>query len=153
MNAKFDIKVGDTTFSAEGDPSWIEARLSDFYEKTAFGQGAGASSDTVDDVSTAGDGAEAKPNGKGMTLPIFLKSASVGTNRTKKFLATAVWLRDRQGVKTPTTSDVAKALKDNHQTKLGNAAQCLNSNVTKGCCEKTDNGQFFITDEGTQSLA
>lgn len=153
MNARLDIKMGIATFSAEGDPDWIDARLSDFYDKAGIGQGADASNDTTDEISTSGDGANAKPNGNGMTLPTFLKGASIGTNQTKKFLATTIWLRDKQGVKVHSTGDVAKALKDNLQTKIKNPSQALNGNITKGFCEKTDNGQFFITAEGTQSLA
>lgn len=46
---------------------------------------------------------------------------------------------------------VSKALKDNHQKRLGNAADNLNQNIAKGFCEKTDGG-FYITPDGLKSL-
>jgi hypothetical protein len=65
-------------------------------------------------------------------------------------LATAAWLY-LKGKERLTTSDVVKALKDNHQSRLGNPADCLNQNVGKGLCEK-DGAEFFITAEGFTAL-
>jgi hypothetical protein len=49
------------------------------------------------------------------------------------------------------TSAVSKALSDNHQKRLGNAAECLNQNISKGFCEKQGGG-FYITPEGLKDL-
>jgi len=65
-------------------------------------------------------------------------------------LATAEWLH-RKGHKNITTRDVAKALQDNHQKRLGNPADCLNKNVSKGHCEKIGK-EFFVTDDGRETL-
>jgi len=96
-----------------------------------------------------GGGAPVKP-GIVPALATYLSNKSATTDQTKKFLATAGWLHQK-GSKTMTTGDVTKALKDNNQSRLSNASQCLNNNVGKGFCEKAD-GSFFITPEGLKSL-
>jgi hypothetical protein len=68
----------------------------------------------------------------------------------RKFLATACWLTAK-GTERLTTGDITKALSDNRQGKLTNAAECLNNNVTKGFCEK-EGKQFYVTEEGFTSL-
>jgi hypothetical protein len=84
------------------------------------------------------------------TLPSFLQEKNATRNQTKKFLATGVWLEAR-GQNRLQTNDVTKALKDANQSRLGNPADCLNKNVSKGYCEK-EGKQFFVTDDGKNSL-
>jgi hypothetical protein len=84
------------------------------------------------------------------TLASYLREKNAVSNQVKRFLATADWLRLR-GSESLNTSMVSKALSDNHQSRLGNPAECLNKNVAKGCCEKTADG-FFITQEGFTDL-
>ena len=84
------------------------------------------------------------------TLPTFLKEKNANTVQVKKFLVTAVWLESK-GANRIKTSDVTKALRDSNQTKLKNAADCLNQNVSKGYCEK-DGKEFFVTEDGKNSL-
>ena len=83
------------------------------------------------------------------TLAAFLKKSNAD-NQTKRFLATADWLHQK-GTDPIKTSDVSKALSDNHQRKLGNPAQCRNQNVKAGYCEKKGSG-FYVTDEGRATL-
>jgi hypothetical protein len=61
-----------------------------------------------------------------------------------------VWL-EAKGQKRIQTVDVTKALKEANQTRIGNPADSLNKNVSKGHCEK-DGKQFFVTDDGKSSL-
>ena len=68
----------------------------------------------------------------------------------RRFLTTADWLRQR-GETDLTTKKVSKALSDNRQKKLTNPSGCLNQNVAKGHCEKSDGG-FYITPEGLKDL-
>jgi hypothetical protein len=148
--SKIEIKIGQITFSGEGEQDWVAKQLDKILAQAekllslapAPGEG-------------GGDDAGHKPMGKDptiadKTLPAFLQEKSATTKQVKKFLATAVWL-EAKGHGRLTTGDVAKALNDAHQKRLGNPAECLNQNVSKGYCEK-DNKQFFVTDEGKRSL-
>ena len=86
-----------------------------------------------------------------MPLATFLNKVHGGTgNQTKRFLATAAWLRSR-GTTNLATGEVTKALRLNHQGKLTNPSQCLAENVSKGYAEKDGKG-FYITPEGLKSL-
>jgi hypothetical protein len=84
------------------------------------------------------------------TLASYLQKSKAGKNQVKRFLATAHWLQ-LKGSKNLKTGDVSKALKDHHQSKLTNASDCLNQNVTKGFCEKDGDG-FYVTPDGLDSL-
>jgi len=84
------------------------------------------------------------------TLVAFLKSKDALSNNNKKFLATAIWLESK-GNSRIKTSEVSAVLKDAKQTKLGNPAECLNQNVSKGFCQK-DGQSFFVTEDGRNSL-
>jgi hypothetical protein len=83
-------------------------------------------------------------------LASFIKAAKGETKQVQRFLATAGWLF-RRGETKLTTSAVSSALSENHQKRLGNPADCLNQNVSKGYCEKQGDG-FFITPEGWRAL-
>ncbi len=89
--------------------------------------------------------------GGNVTLASFLKQTKSNSSQVKRFLATAEWLH-RSGKEALTTKDVSSALDKNRQNKLSNPADCLNQNVTKGCCEKRTGGQFYVTDEGRKTL-
>lgn len=84
------------------------------------------------------------------TLVSHLKAKGAESNQNKRFLATADWLR-LKGNSDLTTSLVAKALKDNHQSRLGNPSDCLSQNIGKGFCEKIGSS-FYITPEGLKDL-
>ena len=86
-----------------------------------------------------------------VTLAAFLKQTKSTSSQVRRFLATAEWLH-RSGKEALTTKDISSALDKNRQNKLSNPADCLNKNVTKGCCEKRTGGQFYVTDEGKKTL-
>jgi hypothetical protein len=84
------------------------------------------------------------------SLASYIKEKGGESNQVDRFLITADWLR-RRGNSKLTTAAVSKALTDNHQKRLANPADCLNKNVSKGFCEKSDGG-FYITPEGLKKL-
>ena len=142
--AKIQIKLGQIEFSGVGKQLDKILEKSEKLVKLSPAAPAGG-----------GNGGGHKPMGADstigtQTLPSFLKAKNASTVQVKKFLATAVWLEAR-GSNRMTTGDVTKALRDANQTKLNNAADCLNQNVSKGYCEK-DGKQFFVTEDGKASL-
>lgn len=145
--AKIQIAIGSITFSGEGAPDWLEKQL-DKLLKAAPDLLALEPEHKVEDASSITTGEKSK--GSLGTLAAFLSDKGATSNQVKRFLATAEWLH-RKGKQRLQTRDVAKALQDNHQKRLGNPADCLNKNVAKGYCEKAGN-EFFITPEGRQSL-
>lgn len=89
--------------------------------------------------------------GENVTLASFLNQTKSKSSQVKRFLATAEWLH-KSGKEALTTRDVPIALDKNRQNKLSNPADCLNKNVRKGYCEKRTGGQFYVTDEGRNTL-
>lgn len=84
------------------------------------------------------------------SLATYLSEKRATSNQTLRFLATADWLRQKN--QTPlTTTAVAQALKNNHQSRLANPSDCLNKNASKGFVEK-DGKTFFLTPEGLAHL-
>lgn len=148
--AKIEMKVGQITFSGEGEQEWVAKQLDKILAQAE--KLTNLFPEQNDEVS---HDLGKKPMGKdpaiaGKTLPAFLQDKSATKNQNKKFLATAVWL-EAKGKSRMKTGDVAKALKDAQQSRIGNPADCLNQNVQKGYCEK-DGGEFFVTDDGKRSL-
>lgn len=84
-----------------------------------------------------------------VSLASHIRSNCTDGSQIRRFLVTADWLR-RRGLPLSSTA-VAKALAENHQSRLANPADCLNKNVAKGLCEKTKDG-FFVTPEGLAEL-
>jgi hypothetical protein len=149
-DSKIEIKVGNISFSGQGEQDWVANQLDKILAQAEkLIQLAPEDKDNgpiVEGKSPIGmDLSIAK-----QTLRAFLQEKNATQNQVKKFLATASWLESK-GQTRIQTSDVIKALKDANQTKLGNAADCLNKNVTKGHCEK-DGNTFFVTDDGKKSL-
>lgn len=145
---KIQFKIGNLEFVGEGEEKWLADQLDKLIEKLP----------TLIKVSPPSSGSEGgndpqEENGqdtKDIPLPTFLKNKSVGDSQVNRFLATAIWLYGR-GVKSLSTSDITKALKENQQPRLANATDCLNSNIGKGYCEKQGK-QFFITPHGFESI-
>jgi hypothetical protein len=145
--AKIEIKVGAISFAGEGEGKWLSEQLDKILEKIPElskvappepEQNGGGKSPRTHKIATG-------------TLASFLKEKNATTNQTRKFLATATWLQDREKRTRVSTNDVTTALSANSQTRLGNAADCLNKNVGKGFCEK-DGKQFFVTEEGRAEI-
>lgn len=143
---KVEIKVGDISFVAEGDQTWLAAQV----EKVL------AAAATIPAAQPDAHSGKATGGGKPSTTSVpplgsFIKAKGADGNQTLRYLVTAAWLFKR-GATSLTTTAVTKALSDNHQSKLGNPAQCLAQNVKNGHCEKTANG-FFITPDGWTALS
>lgn len=145
---KIEFAIGSLKFSGEGEEKWLAEQLDKILSS--------APSLDTKETSTAGSSngtGATNPNPDGPfteTLVSHLKARGGETKQNKRFLATADWLR-RKGNTSLTTAAVTKALSDNHQKRLGNAAECLNQNVSKGFCEKQGNG-FYITPDGLKDL-
>jgi hypothetical protein len=146
-DSKIDVTVGAVRFAGEGDQAWLAEQLDKVLQaapKIATVQNTPA--------GTTGGGKAAQPEGGELTttLASYIKEKGGETSQVDRFLIAADWLR-RRGASKLTTVGVTKALKDNHQKRLANSADCLNKNVSKGYCEKADGG-FFITPEGLKKL-
>ena len=148
--AKIEIKIGEIQFSSQGEQEWVAQQLDKIL----------AQAEKLIELApptppTPQEGIEHKPMGKDpaiskKTLPSFLSEKDATKNQVRKFLATAVWL-EAKGKSRLVTSDVTGALTASNQSRLGNAAQCLNENVGKGYCEKVGK-EFYVTEEGKASL-
>ena len=146
--AKLAFQVGQISFSGEGSEEWVAKQLDHFLSKmpeiSCFVPRTQNPSEPEKSLRTP-----ATPAAVG-SLASHIKGKGGESNQVKRFLATADWLR-LKGEKNLSTGLVSKALQDNHQKRLANAAMCLNRNVGQGYCEKTASG-FYISPEGLQSL-
>lgn len=149
--ASVEIRIGEITFSGQGESAWLAEQLDKILDRAADlltvapqqpTNGAATKEERHQPMAT--DEAIAKK-----TLPGFLKEKNA-KSQVDKFLVTAVWL-EAKGQNRMTTADVSKALKDSNQSRLSNPSDCLNQNVGKGYCEK-DGRQFFVTQDGKDSL-
>ena len=145
--AKIEIKVGAVSFAGEGEEKWLSQQLDKVLEKLPE-LAKVAPPEQMDSGSGTGSHSHRAATG---TLASFHKEKNAATNQTRKFLATAAWLHDREKKSRLSTSDVTAALSTNSQSKLGNPADCLNKNVGKGFCEK-DGKQFFVTEDGRAEI-
>lgn len=148
VHSKVDIKIGDLSFSAEGEPAWLSEQVAKVIEAAA----------KIGTAATAAP-AGALPPGRGAgdantlfsgSLSAAIKATGGDNKQVRRFLATAAWLHER-GETNLKASTVASALSTHHQKGLANPNDCLNQNVAKGYCEKTKEG-FFITPEGWSAL-
>lgn len=144
---KIEITVGAVSFSGEGDHAWLAEQLDKVLKAAPELSRATSSAPppTGGQPATAAEIAQFNTS-----LSAYIKEKGGESNQVDRFLITADWLR-RRGTTSLATAVVSKALTDNHQKKLANPADCLNKNVSKGFCEKTDGG-FYITPEGLKKL-
>ena len=147
MTTKIKIKVGGVEVDYEGPEAFLNKKLPELITQLSS---LAKKVPAGDDRDGGGGGTGGSEGGAAGTLASFLKVKKAGANQNKRYLATAEWLH-RKGSERVQTSEVTKALRDNHQTKLGNASQCLNSNVSSGYCEKVGK-EFFVTNDGRDSL-
>jgi hypothetical protein len=143
MSSKIEIKIGNLSFSGEGEEKWLSSEFDKVLDKI----GKKIDIDKIEDENYNG---EINSEISKKALATFLKEKNAETNQNDKFLVTAVWLNSKGNDKIK-TNDVTKALKDNHQKRLGNPTECLRQNISKGFCEKYGN-QFFVTEEGKKSI-
>jgi hypothetical protein len=152
--AKIEFKLGPIEFSGEGNTEWISQQLDKILAQaptllTLTPQ------QVVPPVSPVVAPGAHTPMASDATiasqpLASYLKAKDATKTQVKKFLATAVWL-EAKGKTRLSTADITKALKDSNQTRIGNPADCLAQNISKGHCEK-DGSQFFVTTDGKDSL-
>jgi hypothetical protein len=144
---KVEITIGNLTFSAEGSEAWLSEQLAKVVDAAAKIPAATLQPHHGKPASSASTGG----SGSTDSLATYLKAKGGDTKQLLRFLATAAWLRRRDNAVELTSGAVAKALTAHQQKGLANPADCLNKNVQKGFCEKTNSG-FFITPEGWNSL-
>lgn len=150
--SKIEIKIGEVKFSGEGDKEWLSEQLDKILDK-AESLIKLAPSVTPPDNPGAGHQPADFSNSSSIanqTLATFLKNKNATTAQVDKFLATAVWC-EAKGKNRLKTSDITAALKNANQSRLGNPADCLNGNVSKGYCEK-DGKEFYVTQEGKDKI-
>lgn len=152
--AKINFSIGAISFSGEGEETWVATQLDKILEKVpALVRVVPRSQSNDSEIQQQKHKEASISSSEGVatkTLATFLKEKSATSNQIRKFLATALWI-EAKGKKRITTIDVTKALKDNNQSKLTNASEALNQNVSKGYCEK-DGKEFYVTEEGKTSL-
>jgi hypothetical protein len=145
--AKISFQLGQLSFSGEGSEDWVAKQLQFILEKLPDLSSAAQPHLASEAPATAKASDDAS---KVATLASHIKAKGGESIQTKRFLATADWLR-RKGEQNLKTAMVSQALKENHQKRLSNASECLNQNVSQGFCEKSG-GAFYITPEGLKSL-
>jgi hypothetical protein len=145
-DAKIEVKVGEVSFTGEGSEDWLAIQLDKVIKHLPDLVKAVPAPTPVPSPHSGG----AQPKANIGTLASFLAAKNAKSNKTRKFLATALWLQDG-GKNRLATGDVTKALDDNNQGKVGNAAQCLINNAKQGFCAK-DGKQFYVTDEGRSEI-
>ena len=150
--SKIEIKIGEVKFSGEGEPAWLSEQLDKILEKAEDLIALAPSKPSAPETPAAHQEADLKGHSEISSKPLatWLKEKNAETSQTVKFLATSVWL-EAKGQNRLQTRDVTSALSNANQKRLGNAADSLNKNVSKGFCEK-EGSQFYVTDEGKRSL-
>jgi len=148
--AKIEIKVGAVSFSGEGDGKWLSEQLDKVLEKIPELANV-ASAEPENGDGSGGDVKAPAKKAKIGTLASFLTAKNAKRNKTRKFLATAIWLHDNDGKSRLATGDVRKALTQHSQGDVGNASQCLVQNSKQGFIAK-DGKQFYVTDEGRAEI-
>ena len=150
--AKIQFTLGTITFSGEGEETWVSDQLDKILQKAPDLIKIAPQAQPIHYPTSIPSGdrpASSYDAISSQTLPNFLRVKDTAT-QPKKFLATAIWLHAK-GTPRLSTPDVNKALRDCSQSRLANASDCLNRNVSQGHIEK-EGRQFFVTEEGKQSL-
>lgn len=145
--AKLEMSIGSLAFAGEGTEQWVSAQLQIFLSKLDSLPIGVLKNRDADSSDKGVEGGSSKPTG---SLATYLREKNVGSSQVNRFLAAAAWLQ-LGGSKSIKTSEVTKALAEAHQQRLGNAADALNQNVSKGFCVKQGEG-FYVTTEGIDSL-
>ncbi len=139
---KISFKFGVLEFSGEGSEIWLEKQLDKLLKQPINFLSA--------PLSKESSGFSPQTKSTSSTLVAFLTEKDAKSNQNKKFLATATYLQIK-GKKPLKVGDIAKALKDSNQGRLGNPSDTLSQNISKGFCERDGEG-FFVTEEGYREL-
>ncbi len=148
-DARIEIKVGAVSFSGEGEGKWLSEQLDKIIEKLPQLSSVVPAVQENDETDDA-QGPKLKKSNVG-TLASFLAAKNAKTKKTRKFLATALWLHESTGARRIGTGDVTKALSQHSQGSVGNASQCLVQNNKSGFTAK-DGKQFYVTPEGRSEI-
>ena len=132
-DARLEVTIGEIKFLGEGSENWLSAEFEKFLSQLPKISERTFERPAKDDGSVTEANLTAKSKSS-VTLPTFLQDTGATTNQIRKFVATAIWLQDRNNNAEIKTSDVAKALRDSRQNRLVNPADALNQNVAKGYC-------------------
>jgi hypothetical protein len=107
--SKIEVKIGDFSFSGEGDEKWLDSQLDKILEKASM---IIALNPPV--ISTTNQSEQHQPADLSGNLSVtskslanFLKEKNATTVQNTKFLATAAWL-EAKGKKRLITSDLKK---------------------------------------------
>lgn len=146
--AKIRVSVGAFRFSGEGEQQWLAQQLDKILKSAESLIELTPSQSACGETTTIGENG-GNHHSTNEALPQFLARTNADS-QVDKYLATAEWLH-RKGYQRVRTADVTKALKDAHQNRLSNAAQCLATNASKGYCVK-EGDRFYVTDEGRKRL-
>lgn len=151
-NVKAEFKIGTIEFSGEGEKEWVTEQLDKILEKAPKLLNLVPQQIADSKINSSKlNPPDTKNSTTRKPLATFLKENNATTNQNDKFLATAIWLQDKENKARLDTKEVTKALSDSKQSRLGNASECLNQNVAKGFCEKDGNG-FYVTEEGRNEI-
>ena len=150
--AKIEFAIGAISFVGEGDKDWVASQLDKILDRAPELVKLAPQEQATEAIPLGSQQPEMEQDNSiaQTTLATFLRDKGATRTQVNKFLATAIWLT-AQGKNRLTTGDVTQALRDSNQTRLRNASECLNQNVTKGFCEKVGR-EFFVTQEGKASL-
>lgn len=149
-DVKIEIKIGAVSFSGEGDGKWLSDQLDKVIEKLPMLANV-VPIELHSDTGGAKGAQTAATRGNVGTLANFLATKNAKSNKTRKFLATAVWLHESTGANRLATGDVKKAMSQHNQGSVGNASQCLVQNGKQGFTAK-DGKQFYVTPEGRAEI-
>jgi len=153
-DAKIEIQIGDVRFSGEGNQEWLTLQLDKILDKakdlTKLAPQPVIQNNAPQPLHQAADFSNS-PDISSQSLASFLKSKNATSAQVDKFLATAIWVEAKDNKNRLKTADITSALSKANQTKLGNPADKLNQNVSKGYCEK-DGKDFFVTQEGKDKM-
>ncbi|GJM03047.1 MAG: hypothetical protein DHS20C08_15480 [Rhodomicrobium sp.] len=144
--AKVEVKIGDISFSAEGDKEWLSEQLEKIIESASHK----SQKSSAEQEHTSEQASDRERQTFTKSLASYIREKKGESNQNQRFLATAAWLKHK-GHQPLTSALVTKALRENQQKRLGNPSDALNQNVRKGYCEKSVDG-FFILPEGWQAL-
>lgn len=152
-NAKIEFTLGTITFSGEGEETWVSDQLDKILQMAPDLIKIAPQTGAINQPAATLSGEPSASSNDAIssqTLPSFLRAKNARSG-FKKFLATSIWLHSKGKTRLSTT-DVNKAIRDTNQSSLSNASNSLSNNVNKGYIEK-DGRQFFVTDEGRESLS
>lgn len=143
--SELSFSLGQLSFAGAGTEAWLSEQLQIIIDAA---RELDVAAPVANQSTATPEGGDSEPFTD--SLASHLKKLNADSVQTRKFLATADWLR-RKGQAKIKTGDVTGALKNAQQKRLGNASDCLNANVSKGFCEK-DGSYFYVTPEGLKEL-